>query len=71
MVMPVGSMKFRCQKCSWSRVINQRSDVILGPRVCPECGDVVQFEKASLLDKLMSLGGMISLSSGKDRNQKS
>lgn len=59
MVMPVGPMKFTCEKCGWSKVINQPTDVIMGPRTCPKCEGKVRAEMAGLLDRLLSPGSLM------------
>ena len=38
MVMPVGLVKVTCLDCGWSCTRNQRSDVLMLPKVCGKCG---------------------------------
>jgi predicted nucleic-acid-binding Zn-ribbon protein len=40
MVMPLGNVKFVCEKCGWSKSVHLKSDVIFGkPDKCPKCGE--------------------------------
>ena len=39
MVMPLGNIKFVCNKCGWSKSVYLKSDVVYGePDKCPKCG---------------------------------
>ena len=59
MVMPVGLVKVTCLDCGWSCTRNQKSDVLMLPKVCGKCGgkrldvSMVNMPK-SLLQKLLN-----------------
>ena len=40
MVMPVGLVKVTCLDCGWSCTRNQKSDVLMLPKVCGKCGGI-------------------------------
>lgn len=65
MVMPVGPLKFSCYACGWSKVIHQRTDVIMGPGSCPQCGCRLSLAKAGWMDRIKSLGGIRPFGSGR------
>lgn len=55
MVMPLGTVKWKCTDCKWSKVVNQKSDVIIKPH-CPKCGsDNIKLSKPSLMDQFISI----------------
>ncbi len=56
--MPLGSMKFVCKQCGWSKSMYFKSDLIYGePESCPKCGFTeFKLEKdKSLFSKLIGL----------------
>ena len=70
MVMPPGTLKFKCQNCSWSAIHHYKSDAIsffAPPRRCPRCGGKISSSKAGMLDKIFTPQLKHSESSDKER----
>ena len=47
MPIPAGAMKTSCQSCGWSRLTQQRSDVLFLPSQCERCGSEQLTHEAS------------------------
>ena len=56
MVMPLGTLKFKCMTCGWSTIHHYNSDCVnfFPPSRCQLCGGKITSKKAGLLDILFT-----------------
>lgn len=55
MVMPLGAVKWKCTDCQWSKVVYQKSDVLVKSH-CQKCGsEKLEMIKPNVVDRLLSL----------------